>query len=49
MTARRRSAGQDGRMAPGQAGRAGYWPHLDADNDGIACEPFVENGLARRN
>ncbi len=23
MTARRRSAGQDGRMAPGQAGRAG--------------------------
>lgn len=36
-------------LAPALRGRPGYWPHLDADNDGIACEPFVENGLARRN
>lgn len=25
-------------LAPAFKGRPGYWPHLDRDNDGIACE-----------
>lgn len=25
-------------LAPAFRGRPGYWPHLDRDNDGIACE-----------
>lgn len=26
------------RLAPARRGEPGYWPGLDADNDGIACE-----------
>lgn len=26
-------------LAPAMRGEPGYWPWLDADNDGIACEP----------
>jgi hypothetical protein len=29
-------------LAPAYRGQPGYAPHLDADNDGIACEPFRE-------
>lgn len=29
--------------APIQAGQPGYRPALDADNDGIACEPYPRN------
>lgn len=25
-------------LAPALRGQPGYWPHLDADQDGIACE-----------
>lgn len=25
-------------LAPARRGEPGYWPRLDADNDGIACE-----------
>ena len=27
--------------APAYRGQPGYWPHLDADQDGIACEPYA--------
>ncbi|WP_424138720.1 excalibur calcium-binding domain-containing protein [Roseomonas chloroacetimidivorans] len=27
-------------LAPAGRGEPGYWPHLDADNDGVACEPW---------
>lgn len=27
-------------LAPAGRGKPGYWPHLDRDNDGIACEPW---------
>jgi hypothetical protein len=27
-------------LAPARRGQPGYWPHNDADNDGIACEPL---------
>ncbi len=27
-------------LAPALRGAPGYWPHLDADKDGIACEPY---------
>ncbi|HYF07345.1 MAG TPA: excalibur calcium-binding domain-containing protein [Acetobacteraceae bacterium] len=27
-------------LAPAYRGAPGYWPHLDADHDGIACEPW---------
>ncbi|WP_299441788.1 excalibur calcium-binding domain-containing protein [uncultured Rhodospira sp.] len=27
-------------VAPADRGEPGYWPWLDADNDGIACEAF---------
>lgn len=27
-------------LAPAYRGQPGYAPHLDADNDGIACEPL---------
>lgn len=27
-------------LAPAYRGQPGYWQHLDADNDGIACEPY---------
>jgi len=26
-------------LAPARAGEPGYWPWLDRDKDGIACEP----------
>ena len=26
-------------LAPSRRGQPGYWSHLDADDDGIACEP----------
>jgi len=29
--------------APIRAGEPGYRPELDADNDGIACEPYSPN------
>jgi hypothetical protein len=28
-------------LAPAARGQPGYWPHLDADHDGIACEPWL--------
>ena len=28
-------------LAPAAIGSPGYSPHLDADSDGIACEPWV--------
>jgi hypothetical protein len=28
-------------LAPAKRGEPGYWPHLDADQDGIACEPWL--------
>lgn len=27
-------------LAPARRGQPGYWPSHDADNDGIACEPW---------
>ena len=27
-------------LAPARRGQPGYWPSHDADNDGIACEPY---------
>lgn len=27
-------------LAPARRGQPGYWPKHDADNDGIACEPW---------
>jgi hypothetical protein len=27
-------------LAPANRGEPGYWPHNDADHDGIACEPW---------
>jgi hypothetical protein len=27
-------------LAPSRRGEAGYWPWLDRDHDGIACEPW---------
>ena len=27
-------------LAPAYRGQPGYWPKLDADKDGIACEPW---------
>ncbi|TIS94845.1 excalibur calcium-binding domain-containing protein [Mesorhizobium sp.] len=27
-------------LAPARRGRPGYWSKHDADNDGIACEPW---------
>lgn len=27
-------------LAPARKGQPGYWSHLDADSDGIACEEF---------
>jgi len=27
-------------LAPANRGEPGYWPEHDADNDGIACEPW---------
>ena len=27
-------------LAPARRGGPGYWPHLDRDGDGIACEPW---------
>ena len=27
-------------LAAAYRGQPGYWPHLDADHDGIACEPW---------
>jgi len=27
-------------LAPARRGEPGYWPQHDADNDGIACEPW---------
>lgn len=27
-------------LAPAARGEPGYWSHLDADDDGIACEPW---------
>jgi hypothetical protein len=26
-------------LAPARIGHAGYWRHLDTNNDGISCEP----------
>lgn len=28
-------------LAPARRGQPGYWPSHDADNDGIACEPYT--------
>ena len=28
-------------LAPARVGEPGYWAKLDADNDGIACEPYT--------
>jgi len=29
-------------LAPAYRGHPGYWPKHDADNDGIACEPWPQ-------
>ncbi|MBM6579218.1 excalibur calcium-binding domain-containing protein [Microvirga sp. BT689] len=29
-------------LAPARKGYPGYWPHLDADNDGMSCEWFFD-------
>lgn len=34
--------------APISRGNPGYATRLDADNDGIACEPYVTNGGGHR-
>jgi Excalibur calcium-binding domain len=31
-------------LAPARRGEPGYWPHLDADEDGVACEPYPGPG-----
>ncbi|NNE25079.1 MAG: excalibur calcium-binding domain-containing protein [Rhizobiales bacterium] len=39
-------------LAPAHRGDPGYWRKLDADNDGIACEPYfkrLHDGGSRRN
>ncbi|MBV1799404.1 excalibur calcium-binding domain-containing protein [Siccirubricoccus sp. G192] len=28
-------------LAPAKRGQPGYWKHLDADGDGISCEPWT--------
>ncbi|WP_083241571.1 excalibur calcium-binding domain-containing protein [Methyloceanibacter stevinii] len=33
-------------LAPARRGKPGYWTHLDADNDGVSCEPWP-NGRFR--
>ncbi|SHI37839.1 Excalibur calcium-binding domain-containing protein [Roseomonas rosea] len=30
-------------LAPARRGAPGYWEHLDADEDGISCEPWGRN------
>jgi hypothetical protein len=32
-------------MAPSGRGQAGYWPYLDADSDGVACETIEVKGV----
>lgn len=36
-------------LAPARMGEPGYWPKLDADSDGIACEPFFPHPAPRAN
>ena len=31
-------------LAEARRGQPGYWPHLDRDNHGIACEPYPRCG-----
>lgn len=31
-------------LAPARRGEPGYWPHLDRDKDGVACEPWPRKG-----
>jgi hypothetical protein len=31
-------------LAPARRGEPGYWPHLDADDDGVSCEPWPSRG-----
>ncbi|MEZ5939630.1 MAG: excalibur calcium-binding domain-containing protein [Hyphomonadaceae bacterium] len=31
-------------VAPAKKGQPGYWKHLDADNDSIACETITVDG-----
>jgi Excalibur calcium-binding domain len=33
-------------LAPARRGAPGYWPHLDVDNDGVACEPWGARNVA---
>ncbi|MCC7281661.1 MAG: excalibur calcium-binding domain-containing protein [Acetobacteraceae bacterium] len=40
LAARSCSAARAVSLAPARIGEPGYWPHLDADRDGIACEPW---------
>jgi hypothetical protein len=35
-------------LAPARRGEPGYWWHLDADNDGIACEPWSGRSASHR-
>lgn len=32
-------------IAPSRRGQAGYWAHLDADGDGLACESIKVKGV----
>jgi len=34
-------------LAPANRGEPGYWPEHDADNDGIACEPWPHRAQER--
>jgi Excalibur calcium-binding domain len=34
-------------LAPARKGQPGYWGHLDADRDGIACEDFTPSFRGR--
>jgi hypothetical protein len=36
-------------LAPARSGQPGYWPKLDADSDGVACEPYFPHPAPRAN
>jgi hypothetical protein len=40
VAARNCDAARSVDLAPALRGQPGYWPWLDADKDGIACEPW---------
>lgn len=40
IAARNCDAARSVGLAPAYRGQPGYWPQLDADDDGISCEPY---------